>query len=82
MENETSKTPIKCSDCAKDIPELPFPIYCSECWTKRKASGQDRMFKGNWECTECKTKITELPFDPTEGRPVYCDTCWNKRGRK
>ena len=32
----------KCSDCGKEITELPFepapdrPVYCRECWTKRR----------------------------------------------
>jgi len=33
----------KCADCGKEIPELPFepspdrPIYCRDCWAKRRA---------------------------------------------
>lgn len=32
-----------CSDCGKEITELPFepspdrPVYCKECWSKRRA---------------------------------------------
>jgi len=32
----------KCADCGAEIPELPFepapdrPIYCRECWRKRR----------------------------------------------
>jgi len=32
----------KCADCGKEITELPFepspdrPIYCRDCWAKRK----------------------------------------------
>jgi len=32
----------KCSDCGKEITELPFeptlgrPVYCQECWAKRR----------------------------------------------
>ena len=32
----------KCSDCGKEITELPFepapdrPIYCRDCWAKRR----------------------------------------------
>ncbi|RLC40302.1 MAG: hypothetical protein DRH33_00440 [Candidatus Nealsonbacteria bacterium] len=34
----------KCADCGKEITELPFepdadrPVYCRECWAKRRAS--------------------------------------------
>jgi len=37
-----------CSDCGKEITELPFepaqdrPIYCRDCWAKRKP----RNFRG------------------------------------
>lgn len=33
----------KCADCGKEITQLPFkpsgdrPVYCKECWEKRKA---------------------------------------------
>jgi len=33
----------KCADCGKEITELPFepspdrPIYCKECWAKRRS---------------------------------------------
>ena len=39
---ETVKGDWKCSDCGTEITELPFepaqdrPIYCRECWSKRK----------------------------------------------
>ena len=39
---ETVKGSWKCSDCQTEITELPFaptqdrPIYCRECWGKRK----------------------------------------------
>lgn len=37
------------------------------------------MVKGDWECSDCKTKITELPFEPDPGRDIYCRDCWQKR---
>jgi len=38
------------------------------------------MIKGDWTCSECGTKITELPFEPAQDRPIYCRECWmNKR---
>ncbi len=39
---ETVKGNWKCSDCGVEITELPFqpspdrPIYCKECWGKRR----------------------------------------------
>jgi len=39
---ETVKGSWKCSECGAEITELPFepaadrPIYCRECWAKRR----------------------------------------------
>jgi CxxC-x17-CxxC domain-containing protein len=44
---------------------------------------QREMVKGDWECSECGAKITELPFEPAPDRPIYCRDCWrNRRDRK
>mgnify|MGYP003396043706 FL=1 len=38
----------KCSDCGKEITELPFepapdrPIYCRDCWSKNRPPRQNR----------------------------------------
>lgn len=38
----------KCSDCGKDITELPFepapdrPVYCRDCWSKKRAERPQR----------------------------------------
>lgn len=38
----------KCADCGKEITELPFepaadrPIYCRDCWRKRKTQRFER----------------------------------------
>ena len=37
------------------------------------------MVKGNWNCADCGTEITELPFEPSPDRPIYCRDCWSKR---
>lgn len=37
------------------------------------------MVQGDWECSECKGKITELPFEPAQDRPIYCRECWSKK---
>jgi len=42
-------------------------------------SPQREMVKGNWKCAECGKEITELPFEPAEGRPVHCKECWAKK---
>jgi len=40
---EMVKGKWNCSDCGKEITELPFkpspdrPIYCKECWMKRRS---------------------------------------------
>ncbi len=41
-QREMIKGSWKCSDCGKEITELPFkpaadrPIYCRDCWTKKR----------------------------------------------
>ena len=37
--------------------------------------GQRQMFQGEWECSKCQAKITELPFQPDNERPLYCRDC-------
>ncbi|MBU3925805.1 hypothetical protein KJ763_01400 [Patescibacteria group bacterium] len=52
------------------------------------SAGNDRPFKrdmiqGDWQCSECGAKITELPFEPSEGRPIFCRDCYrNKRPQR
>ena len=33
------------------------------------------MHKVDLTCARCGAHISELPFEPTEGRPVYCAEC-------
>jgi len=84
----TSGAPV-CADCGKEVTDLPFtpsgdrPVYCSDCFSKRKtdrrsSGGERRMVTGNWKCAGCGTEITELPFEPEEGREVFCRDCWQK----
>ncbi|MBU4332321.1 hypothetical protein KKD19_04620 [Patescibacteria group bacterium] len=77
-----------CSDCGKKITELPFepspdsPVYCRECWLKKRDQRSDRprrMVRGNWTCSGCDKEITELPFEPSPNAPIYCKECWLKR---
>ncbi|MBI4122897.1 MAG: hypothetical protein HY458_00850 [Parcubacteria group bacterium] len=37
------------------------------------------MIQGDWQCSECGTKITELPFQPAEGRPIFCKECYKSK---
>jgi len=82
----------KCSECGVEITEMPFepspdrPIFCKECWSKQRDARKPRgdfsprkMIQGNWKCSECGAKITELPFEPSEGNPIYCRECWSKK---
>ncbi len=78
----------KCSDCGKEITELPFepsgdrPLHCKECWSKNRPQGRGfaprKAFKGNWKCSDCGKEITELPFEPSGDRPLHCKECWSK----
>ena len=43
FERKMFKGDWKCADCGKEITELPFepspdrPIYCRDCWAKRRS---------------------------------------------
>lgn len=43
-------------------------------------SGPSQKFQGNWQCSDCGTAITELPFQPDENsdRPLRCKDCHRK----
>jgi CxxC-x17-CxxC domain-containing protein len=38
-----------------------------------------QMIKGDWTCSECGAKITELPFEPSPDRSIFCRECWSKK---
>ncbi|MFZ5365505.1 MAG: CxxC-x17-CxxC domain-containing protein [Patescibacteria group bacterium] len=40
--------------------------------------GSRQMYQGDWECSECGAKITELPFQPDGTRPLFCKECYKK----
>jgi len=42
-------------------------------------SGQRQMYQGNWTCSECGAKITELPFEPDGERPLFCRDCHRQK---
>ncbi|MBI2010718.1 MAG: hypothetical protein HYS89_00560 [Candidatus Colwellbacteria bacterium] len=44
--------------------------------TFRRTPGE--WVKGEWTCADCGAAVTELPFQPTDGRPVYCRDCYRK----
>ncbi len=40
-------------------------------------------FKGDWACSKCGAKITELPFEPDPARMdrLLCADCWKANRR-
>ena len=44
--------------------------------------GARPMVQGNWTCTGCGAEITELPFEPSEGRAIYCKNCYKRGDRR
>jgi len=45
----------------------------------RERNFERKMYQGNWTCSECGAKITEMPFEPSPDRPIYCKECWRKK---
>jgi len=41
--------------------------------------GDRKMYQGDWTCSECGAKITELPFEPDGERPLFCRDCHRQR---
>ncbi len=41
---------------------------------------QRQMYKGDWQCSKCGTSITELPFEPHQGRTdqLQCRDCFRQ----
>jgi len=82
-----------CAECKQDC-EVPFeptedkPVYCKECYSKRKPKKdfnrgprrdnfrEKEMHKA--VCDECK-KECDVPFKPTGDKPVYCRECYSKK---
>ncbi|MBU1202898.1 hypothetical protein KKH39_02555 [Patescibacteria group bacterium] len=40
--------------------------------------GQGPKVQGNWQCSDCGTEITQLPFEPDGDRPIFCRDCYRK----
>jgi CxxC-x17-CxxC domain-containing protein len=83
-----------CSSCGTAITQLPFmpsgdkPLLCRDCLRAKKSAGfnnrgprpMKQMFDVDINCSECGKHISQLPFQPTNGKPVYCFDC-NKARR-
>jgi len=44
---------------------------------------QKKMYQGDWTCSGCEGKITELPFEPDQNRmdQLRCRDCYRKNRR-
>ena len=40
---------------------------------------QRQTFQGDWQCSECGTNITELPFQPNDDQSVLCRDCYRAK---
>ncbi|MEK7639125.1 MAG: hypothetical protein AAB388_03125 [Patescibacteria group bacterium] len=80
-----------CSNCGGAITTLPFEpkktdnLLCRDCHAKKRGGneasatgGEKKMFEGDWECSECKNKITKLPFQPRDTGTLRCIDCYKK----
>lgn len=79
----------KCSGCGATITELPFEprstegLKCRDCHQKGRGSsaparptGDRKMFEGDWTCSGCGAKITQLPFEPRDTSNLKCIDCF------
>lgn len=42
------------------------------------ASGEKKMFQGDWQCSHCNNPITSLPFEPRSTANLKCIDCFKK----
>lgn len=47
---------------------------------KNQGDFQRQMYQGDWACSKCDGKITELPFQPDPARmdQLQCRECYRK----
>ncbi len=38
-----------------------------------------KMYQGDWACSQCGAKITELPFEPDGERDLFCRDCHRQK---
>jgi len=43
-----------------------------------KASGEKKLFQGDWQCSLCGNQITSLPFEPRSTANLKCIDCFKK----
>jgi len=81
-----------CSTCGKAITELPFEprstsgLTCRECHAKKREAeggssapqGERPRVEGNWQCSNCGTAITSLPFTPRDTSNLLCLDCYKR----
>ncbi len=93
---DVSDLNIKCRDCKTPITQLPFnpdpsrtdSLRCLDCVRKFRDRPQQRNFQRemtdvsdlNIKCRDCKTPITQLPFNPDPSRTdsLRCRDCMRK----
>jgi CxxC-x17-CxxC domain-containing protein len=42
-------------------------------------SSPRQMFDGDWQCSGCDAKITQLPFQPNDDQSLLCLDCYRNK---
>lgn len=84
---------LVCKDCGKEFTfsadEQAFfaekgfenePGRCPACRAARRNTRRNTREMFEVVCDECG-RVTQVPFQPTEGRPVYCRDCFEAHRR-
>lgn len=87
----------KCNSDITELPFEPKEerlgeLLCKECHKAGRSSfenrgersfGERKTYQGNWQCSDCNSQITQLPFEPDPARTgsLLCRDCYrNKKG--
>ncbi len=68
-------------------------LLCSSCHKAKRGSfsgggdrggrsfGTSQMYQGDWQCSQCNSKISELPFEPDPSRvgQLLCRDCHRQK---
>jgi len=73
------KIPIIINQVCADFKEIEKICANKSSMDNRNQSDDRQMIQGDWTCSQCGAKITELPFQPDGDRPLFCRDCHKQK---
>lgn len=75
---DTSSEPPPYDPTEGEVAGEPAPAPPDELDGAVPATGQRKMFTGEWTCSVCGNPITQLPFQPRDTSNLKCLDCFKK----